>query len=154
VIIAPTSRDRSAMIVFVDHTECCWLQALRRGFRHCFVALKHGPAWLVCDPLKSHMELTLLDLPDSFDLASHYAQQGHRVLVGRAGSPVPRPALALSPLTCVTVAKRLLAIRAAWVATPWQLFSHLLRAQPRIWRLVSAEATSRSQAFALDKSRK
>jgi hypothetical protein len=130
------------MIVFVDHTECCWLRSLTRGFRHCFVALQHGPAWLVCDSLKSHMELTLLDLPESFDLARYYARQGHRVLVGRIESQRPRPAVEFAPLTCVSVAKRLLAIRAAWVWTPWQLFSYLLNAQPHAWRLVSAgEAT-------------
>jgi hypothetical protein len=41
------------------------------------------------------------------------------------------------------VAKRLLAVRAAWVWTPWQLFSHLLNAQPQIWRQVSAGETVR-----------
>jgi hypothetical protein len=152
VIIARTSRDRSAIVVFVDHTECHWLQSLRRGFRHCFVALELGSSWLICDSLKSHMELALLDLPDSFDLARHYAEQGHRVLVGRVGTVVSRPTLALSPLTCVSVAKRLLAIRAAWVWTPWQLFSHLLNAQPRTWRVVSAEVPSPSRPFSLDKS--
>ena len=143
MIIARASRGRSAMIVFVDHTECYWLQSLTRGFRHCFVALEHGPAWLVCDSLKSHMELTLLDLPDAFDLGKYYANQGHRVLVGRIGPQVPRIAIALAPLTCVSVAKRLLAIRAPWVWTPWQLFSHLLNAQPHIWRLVAADEATR-----------
>jgi hypothetical protein len=143
VTIVRASRGRLAMIVFVDHTECHWLLPLRRGFRHCFVALEHGPAWLVCDSLKSHMELTLLDPPGPFDLAAHYARQGHRVLVGRTGSQQPRNAIALAPLTCVSVAKRLLGIRAARVWTPWQLFSHLLNAQPCIWRVVGDDATGR-----------
>jgi hypothetical protein len=134
---------RSAMVVFVDHTECFWLQSLRRGFRHCFVALEHGSAWLVCDSLKSHMELTLLDLPESFDLGKHYAKQGHHVLLGTTRSRVQQTAMALSPLTCVGVAKRLLAIRATWVWTPWQLFSHLLHAQPQIWRHVPAGEAAR-----------
>ena len=139
MIIARASRGRSAMIVFVDHTECCWLQPLRRGFRHCFVALEHGATWLVCDSLKSHIELSLLDLPEAFDLARYYAKQGHRVLAGRIGSPIPRTAIAVAPLTCVNVAKRLLRIRAPGVWTPWQLFSHLLNAQPQIWRMVAAD---------------
>lgn len=125
------------MIVFVDRIDCYWLHSLRSGFRHCFVAVQHGQAWLVCDSLKSHMELTLLDLPKPFDLGSYYANQGHSVLVGQVGS-IARPSLALAPLTCVTVAKRLLSIRAASVWTPWQLFSHLLNAEPQIWRAISA----------------
>lgn len=139
MIIARASRGRSAMIVFVAHTECYWLQPLRRGFRHCFVALEHGPAWLVCDSLKSHMELSLLDLPEAFDLGRYYANQGHRVLVGRIEPQVPRTALAVTPLTCVSVAKRLLGIRAPRVWTPWQLFSHLLNTQPHTWRVVAAD---------------
>ena len=141
-MIARASRGRSAMIVFVDHTECYWLRALARGFRHCFVVLEHGPAWLVCDSLKSHMELSLLDLPESFDLARYYANQGHYVLVGRIGSERPRTAIAVAPLTCVSVAKRLLAIRAAGVWTPRQLFSHLLNTKPHAWRAVSAHETT------------
>jgi hypothetical protein len=145
VILPRESDGRSAMVVFVDHTGTRWLRSLRRGFRHCFVALEHGPTWLVCDSLKSHMELTLLDLPESFDLGAHYASQGHHVLAGRSGSRVPRTALPLAPLTCVNVAKRILAVRAAWVWTPWQLFSHLLNAQPDPWRLVSAGEADRRQ---------
>jgi hypothetical protein len=138
VIISQRFGGRSAMVVFVDHTECYWLQTLKRGFRHCFVALEHAPAWLICDSLKCHMELTLLDLPGTFDLGKHYANQGHHVLVGRIGARAPRTMMAVTPLTCVSVAKRLLAVRAAWVWTPWQLFSHLLRAQPQIWRYIAA----------------
>lgn len=137
VSLTRASRGRAAIVVFVDCAECGWLQPLRRGFRHCFVALEHGPGWLVCDSLKSHMELTLLDPLEPFDLARHYAGQGHRVLVGGVGPRCPRAPFALAPLTCVSVAKRLLAIHAAWVWTPWQLFSHLLRAQPHTWRVVA-----------------
>jgi hypothetical protein len=143
-MMARASGGRPAMIVFVDHTECYWLRSLPRGYRHCFVALKHDPTWLVCDSLKSHIELTLLDLPASFDLARHYARHGHRVLVGRTGSQHPRAAAALAPLTCVSVAKRLLAIRAAWVWTPRQLFSYLVHTQPDVWRVVSPDEATQS----------
>jgi hypothetical protein len=137
VIISRTSAAQPAMVVFVDQTECRWLRSLTRGFRHCFVVLRHGPRWLVCDSLKSHMEITLLDLPRSFDLAGCYAEQGHHVLVGQTGSQVTRSPLAFAPLTCVSVAKRLLAVRAAWVCTPRQLFCHLLSTQPDTWQVVS-----------------
>lgn len=143
VSLTRASRARSAMIIFVDRTECAWLQPLRHGFRHCFVALEHAPRWLVCDSLKSHMELTLLDPLEPLHLAEHYASQGHRVLVGRAGTHHRRSPVALSPLTCVSVAKRLLAIRAPWVWTPWQLFSHLQTTQPDVWRVVEAGGQNR-----------
>jgi hypothetical protein len=152
------SRDRGgqpAMVVFVDRTECRWLRLLKRGFRHCFVALQHGRGWLVCDSLKGHMELTLLELPRSFDLGKAYADQGHYVLLGRTGSLAQLPSFGLAPLTCVSVAKRLLAVRAGQVWTPWQLFRHLLNTQPEVWRSVPAnklsEVVRREASFGLDK---
>jgi hypothetical protein len=113
------------MVVFVDHVDCPWLRLLRRGFRHCFVVFHVAPLWLACEALKDRIELHALDLPPAFDLARFYADQGHRVLLGRRPASAPRRRAALAPLTCVTVAKRLLGIHAPWVWSPWQLYAHL-----------------------------
>lgn len=115
----------SALVVFADHAACPWLRPLRRGFRHCFVVLRAGPVWLACEPLKDRIDFDVLELPSEFDLARFYAEQGHRVLLGRRPSPGPRRRFALAPLTCVTVVKRLLGIDAPWVWTPSQLHAHL-----------------------------
>jgi hypothetical protein len=115
----------SALVVFADHADCAWLTFLRRGFRHCFVVLRAGSLWLACEPLKDRIELATLALPPGFDLPAFYAGQGHRVLQGCRPPPRPRQAFAPGPLTCVTVVKRLLGIRAPWVWTPWQLYAHL-----------------------------
>ena len=113
------------LVVFVDETACPWLRPLRRGFRHCFLVLRAGPLWLACEPLKDRIELDVLDLPDGFDLGAFYSRQGHRVLLGRRSRFSSRPRMAPAPLTCVTVVKRLLGVRAPWVWSPWQLYSHL-----------------------------
>ena len=144
VLTSRTPGNRSAIVVFVDQTDCAWLRPLKRGFRHCFVALEHRSGWLVCDSLKSHMELIFMELPGLFGLAERYVDQGHQVLVGRTERSVPRPALPLAPLTCVSVAKRALAIRADWVWTPRQLFHHLLHAQPQGWHQVSTHRATRN----------
>jgi hypothetical protein len=115
----------SALVVFADYADCAWLTFLRRGFRHCFVVLRAGSLWLACEPLKDRIELDALALPPGFELAAFYAAQGHHVLQGRLPPPRPRQAFAPAPLTCVTVVKRLLGIRAPWVWTPWQLYAHL-----------------------------
>jgi hypothetical protein len=114
-----------ALVVFVGHADCCWLGCLRAGFRHCFVALRDGSTWLTCDPLKDRIELSALPIPADFDLASIYADRGHTVLFGQTKPGLARRPLAFAPLTCVTVAKRLLGVRAPWVLTPWQLCRHL-----------------------------
>ncbi len=112
---------RLALVVFVDHAGLPWLRALRPGFRHCFVALRDGALWLTCDPLKDRLQLSILPISAGFDVAGFYAKQGHTVLLGTTKPNLPRRAFILAPLTCVTIAKRLLGVRAPWVATPWQL---------------------------------
>lgn len=114
-----------ALVVFVDHAECRWLRCLRAGFRHCFVALRERGAWLTWDPLKDRIELSLLPIPADFDLAGFYADRGYTVLLGQTKPDQPCQALAIAPLTCVTIAKRLLGVRAPWLFTPWQLCRHL-----------------------------
>lgn len=142
----PTDGRRMAIVVFVDHTECRWLTVLKRGFRHCFVAIRQGPSWIVCDPLKNRIELLSLDLSPDFDLAGFYAAQGHAVLVGAAADQQTTSAVPPTPLTCVAVVKRIIGVRAAAVLTPRQLFLHLARgpgAGPS-WRWVRANGSSAS----------
>jgi hypothetical protein len=114
-----------ALVVFVGRADCRWLGCLRPGFRHCFVALRVGSAWLTCDSLKDRIELSVLPIPEDFDLAGFYARCGHIVLTGQTAPAVPRQPLSIAPLTCVTIVKRLLGVRAARVLTPWQLYRHL-----------------------------
>ena len=116
---------RLALVVFVDHAECRWLRVLRAGFRHCFVVIRDGSVWLACDPLKDRIELSVLPIPQCFDLPGFYAGRGLRVLGGATKPDLPRRGFAIAPLTCVTVAKRLLGVRAPFVMTPWQLYRQL-----------------------------
>ncbi len=117
--------DIDVCVVFVDRTECYWLKWLKSGFRHCFVGLRIGDRWLICDSLKTHMELFLPDLPAAFDLPAFYASQGHTVLVGKKVEHESGSHLSAEFLTCVTVVKRILALRTSWIWTPWQLYRFL-----------------------------
>lgn len=130
---ASRRHGRLALAVFVDHAECGWLRFLKPGYRHCFVALRDGDLWLICDPLKDRLELAQLSLPSHFDLARFYAGRGHRVLIGRTRPELPRRVSMPAPLTCVGVVKRVVGVRAPWVITPWQLFRHL-RHRAAGWR--------------------
>lgn len=145
-IAARQSGDRLAIVVFVDRTECAWLRCLKRGFRHCFVVIRDEPCWLICDALKDRIELNSLHFPRSFNLAGFYADQGHHVVVGKTAHDLPRDWLTLTPLTCVSVAKRLLGIRATWVLTPWDLFAHLSSKESLRWDVVPGSAVPKASA--------
>ena len=115
-----------ALVVFVGRADVGWLRWLRPGFRHCFVALDDGAAWLTVDPLLHRLEVRATGLPCSFDLASEYRRMDLAVLE-MAPHPVPLRRAPLGLFTCVETAKRLLGIRAPWVITPWQLYRFIVR---------------------------
>ena len=107
-----------ALVGFVDNGGPWWLRLLRPGFRHCFVAVRQGPVWVVLDPLSHH---TAIHVETVDDLAGCYRRLGVTVLDTRLSPPPPRPA-PWRPYTCVEAVKRVLGIQAWWVLTPWQLY--------------------------------
>jgi hypothetical protein len=120
-----------AAVVFVDRAACVWLRPLRRGFRHCFAALRQPDGiWLICDPLKHSIELAAVRPDRDVDLLLTWQEAGHQICIGHtrkhdvttALPPLP------GPLTCVAVVKRLLGLSAPRVLTPYQLHEHLTSA--------------------------
>lgn len=121
------ARPIRAVAVFVDGTELPWLRWLKPGFRHCFVALNDGEAWIALDPLAGRTEVRLLPLGPEDDAAAWYAAQGHAVL--RLSLPrLPARASGLGwlcvPCTCVGQTQRLLGLPGL-ALTPWRLYRRL-----------------------------
>ncbi len=103
-----------------------WLIRLtcRSGFRHCF-AYKGIPAlpevYLLVDPRSNGMRAglaTVAELHDGYEGVYHTAY----------GVPdYPRGWRPPGLLTCVSVIKHLLGVRAWWIITPHQLYRHLAK---------------------------
>lgn len=127
---------RRALVVFSGATELRWLGLLKRGFRHCFVALDNGERWITVDALSHRTEVVVHALPPGFDLAAYYRSKGLMV-VEAAPRPIPRRAAPWELHSCVGSIKRLLGIRARRVVTPWQLYRYL-RAETRHRRPIPA----------------
>lgn len=117
-----TEYPARALVCFSGAATLWWLRLLRPGFRHCFVAIRQGPFWVVADPL-SHRTALWIEAVD--DLAGFYRRHGLTVVATRLRRP-PRRALPWRPFTCVEAVKRILGIRCGWVFTPWQLYNLLL----------------------------
>jgi hypothetical protein len=111
----------AALVVFADSSELKYLRCLRRGFRHCFVAIRREERWVLCDPLSNQTALGIVDGLTSDELAAWYRQHGMVVIETDVRPPPPRPA-PLRPFTCVEAVKRILGVHAPWVLTPWQLY--------------------------------
>lgn len=120
----PQGQARRAWVVFSGRCDLFWLRFLRPGFRHCFIVLHDGAHWITLDPLSNFTELSVHDLPESFDLPGWLARRGHRVVKAEIRRDLPRPA-PFMVFTCVEAVKRVLGIHRFFILTPWQLYRHL-----------------------------
>ena len=115
---------RRALVVF--HGEGCgfwpWLCG-RPGFRHCFVALDDGRAWIEVDPRGDGTRVDA-DVPAACDLASHYRTLGYAV-IETALRFRRRRYRAPGAFTCVEAVKRVLGIHGWLIWTPYQLYRQL-----------------------------
>ena len=111
-----------AIVVFHDHGAPPFERFLKRGFRHCFLALRSGGYWIVFDSRggRPHIEVVAAA---AYDLAGFYRRHGFTVAVAKQ-----RPGRSKWPLmaaTCVGAVKGLLGFGAPWLITPYQLYNHL-----------------------------
>ena len=112
------------MVVFSGQTDLWWLKFLRRGFRHCFVVMNLNDRWVAIDPMAHHLEVSVPDVPVSFDLKGWFEESGMLVVETYIRIPERRcyPPFFLS---CVEVVKRVLGVHAPFVFTPAQLYRYL-----------------------------
>ena len=115
-------------IAFGGQADQAWLRPLRRGFRHCFAALRDEAGWTVVEPLSGRLLVARLDVPADYDLPGFYRRAGLAVLGPFAPAEAAVPRLpALLPLTCVGLCRALLGAGAPFALTPWGLFRRLVR---------------------------
>lgn len=125
---AARDAPQQVWIAFGGEADRFWLRPLRRGFRHCFAALRDEAGWTVVEPLSGRLMVMRLAVPAAFDLPGFYNRAGLAVL----GPFAPGPAQAtwlpgLLPLTCVGLCRAVLGAGAPRAITPWGLFRRLLK---------------------------
>ena len=107
----------AALVIFGGETGMRWLNTLKPGFRHCFVAIKCERHWVFYNPLSHQTDIAVYPGVAASDLVSWYRGQGFAVVETTVGRAPPRPA-PWRPFTCVEAVKRVLGIRAPRVFTP------------------------------------
>lgn len=103
-----------------------WLaRLLKRGHQHVLALRRDGALWIAIHPHFSFVDVQLIrnDLTPWQLYPGRVIQHVTAMRVNRWNSG----ALHVGPLTCVTVVKALLGIRAWHIVTPWQLFRHCRR---------------------------
>jgi hypothetical protein len=123
--------DQECWVVFADAPPSVlarmpWLRLFRRGFRHCFVALRDSCGWLAIDPLSRRLVVARLAEDPLSDIAGALRARGHAVLGPfRPALPAPTALPPVAPFSCVTLCLRMLGMAPGLTMTPWQLFRRL-----------------------------
>jgi hypothetical protein len=113
-------------IAFGGEADQPWLRLLRRGFRHCFAAIRDEAGWTVLEPLSGRLVVARLPVPAAFDLPGFYRRAGLAVLGPFTPSPPQARRLPpLAPFTCVGLCRALLGADAPRAMTPFGLFAAL-----------------------------
>lgn len=125
---AAREAPQEVWIAFGGQADQAWLRPLRRGFRHCFAALRDEAGWTVLEPLSGRLLVARLAVPAGFDLPGFYRRAGLAVV----GPFVPGPVRArwlppLLPFTCVGLCRAVLGAGAPFAFTPFGLFRRLAR---------------------------
>lgn len=125
---AARDAQQQVWIAFGGEADQLWLRPLRRGFRHCFAALRDEAGWTVVEPLTGRLLVARLAVPMEFDLPGFYARAGLAVLGPFAPGPVRARTLpTLLPFTCVGLCRAVLGAGAPFALTPWGLFRRLVK---------------------------
>lgn len=111
-----------ALVVFHRHGTHMLARWLKRGFKHCFVAVESDGYWIVIDGKDGVPAIDVVAGSD-FDLAEFYRSKKYTVIETQQHTSEPSWPLAVD--NCVGLVKCVLAIDAPLVFTPYQLFRHL-----------------------------
>jgi len=102
-----------------------WDVFTQKGFRHCCAFKFDGFNWLLVDPLGQCLDINIMPYTSEDDVPYIFRQAGWTVI--RYKKTIKPQFIFRGVLTCVTVCKQLLGIKACWVVTPWQLHNYIKR---------------------------
>lgn len=114
-------------VVFCDAPDVWWLRPLRRGFRHCFVVMRHKRTYITIDPLLGSIEVMTHPVRRDGDLIQILKDQGLTVVSVNINRDYYRGNIGMM-CTCVTIVKRILNLYAPLIQTPYALYRHLTKA--------------------------
>lgn len=125
---AARDAPQEVWIAFGGAADQAWLRPLRRGFRHCFAALRDEAGWTVVEPLSGRLIVARLGVPAGHDLPGFYRRAGLAVVGPFApGGARARRLPALLPMTCVGLCRAVLGAGAPFALTPFGLFRRLVK---------------------------
>lgn len=123
-------KSENMFFCFCDGSTTRWLKLFKKGFRHCFVAIKYGDVFVVLeDTLKGVYPMMLLE-KDFFSVA----KQNKCVILNMKTQKCVKKRFGIwywAP-TCVNFTKNIANLRTR-AQTPYQLYKYLLKQGAKKW---------------------
>jgi hypothetical protein len=95
------------------------------NFRHCCAFKFDGFNWLLVDPLGQCLDINVMPYSSEDDVPQIFKDAGWTII--RYKKTIQPKFIFRGVMTCVTVCKQLLGIKACWVVTPKQLHNYIKR---------------------------
>ena len=102
-----------------------WDVFTKKHFRHCCAFKWDGFNWILVDPLGQCLDVNIMPYTSEDDVPHIFREAGWTVI--RYKKTIKDKFIFRGMLTCVTVCKQVLGIKACWVVTPWQLHNYIQR---------------------------
>ena len=114
-----------AIVFFTNESPKWWVQYLKVGFRHCFVALRSGNDWIIYDPLLKSTTFCVIPNYTASMLKEHFKQLGClNIEVDVRNTTNNRMYLAT---TCVTRVALAIGIPSKPWWTPYKLYKEIIK---------------------------
>ncbi len=129
----PEPRQATYYVVFAKRRgPWSWKSLLsRKGMEHCYVVGRWGTSWVCINPLENGADISITDQLALVKAGfQDYPEYIHTYLKDELILEVntwtsPRPVSFMVPLTCVSVVKYVMGLKAKAV-TPWGLYNELI----------------------------
>ncbi len=114
-----------AMVMFCDSHSLWFLNLLKVGRRHCFVAIKSDKDWIVYEPLLSRTEISIIKNADSHYVRDCFEQLDCEVIGVSVNRTAPIKKSLFAPFTCVRAVAKVLGVQTSIFCTPNKLYKLL-----------------------------
>lgn len=99
-----------------------WTKFLKKGFRHCFLMIKHNNKWLVIDHIMAYTDVAMIE---GLNAAEGIKNKGYVAFKVKPNRDTNNKLHIFRPFTCVETVKHFLGISNPWIFTPYQLYKYL-----------------------------
>ena len=119
--------NTKALVMFCDSNSFGILKLLKKGYKHCFIAVKVDKDWIIYEPLLTRTEISIIKNADIHYVRKCFEMMGCQVLQTRLNRTESIKHSIFTPFTCVSAVQRVLGVKPNFFTTPWKLYKQIAK---------------------------